>query len=246
MVRPQYKLTHFSKFPKLPLELRLMCWEATLAYADAQIVMVKLGVVEKEGAVVTQLHAAYNIPPLLGVSKESRDIVLAAYHRFVDAPLMGRPVYINLSKDALVFQNDEALAIFLDLPKDAEGRFTMASTGTSLPKGIQTIGLIDIEWDQYFPTLIRGDPRVLKRLGQPERISILRKRGKAGYRQRFLVWQIAQKWHEVDRSAESPYEGPLVEANTFKSLRSKLNAPDNLELARIREAKRAVAHSNPW
>ncbi|CZT43985.1 uncharacterized protein RSE6_04101 [Rhynchosporium secalis] len=144
---------------------------------------------------------------------------------------MGRPVYINLSKDALVFQNDEALAIFLDLPKDAEGRFTMASTGTSLPKGIQTIGLIDIEWDQYFPTLIRGDPRVLKRLGQPERISIFRKRGKAGYRQ---------------RSAESPYEGPLVEANTFKSLRSKLNAPDNLELARIREAKRAVAHSNPW
>lgn len=109
----------FTKFPELPIELRLLVWSHALP--DSQAVVVtndsryeRLST-ENNAKVrrVNQARATYRLPSLLMVNIEARDAALKTYTPTASKYLQGVPIYLDFNKDTLYIADDSAVSSFL-------------------------------------------------------------------------------------------------------------------------------------
>ena len=133
-------LSSFDPFPNLPFELRTIIWkfallfgpkvvtistpegeyESLLVYhryiqnrADLRYIPEYLAVMPGRGNPKTGIRARYQMPALLQVNQESRELALATFDAAFSQNLNGGPpVYFNFAQDALHFADQHAFATF--------------------------------------------------------------------------------------------------------------------------------------
>ncbi|KAI9049769.1 hypothetical protein LZ554_005920 [Drepanopeziza brunnea f. sp. 'monogermtubi'] len=107
-----------KKFPKLPIELRLMVWDLVLP--EPQVIKISAnGYFRREasGRTTTQdwvyrPSAQYRVPYMLSVCRESREEVMVHSVPCFASIFGGIPIYFNTKQDLMYFPNTEALMHF--------------------------------------------------------------------------------------------------------------------------------------
>ncbi|KAL2072985.1 hypothetical protein VTL71DRAFT_10309 [Oculimacula yallundae] len=93
---PHVKLTSFTLFPRLPLELRNMIWEASIS--DPRIMVVAEHSQKRIPRLETKSRAAA-VPSLLHTNVEARSVAVKKYIPF--AARWGKPIYFDFNHDIL-------------------------------------------------------------------------------------------------------------------------------------------------
>jgi len=169
----------FTCFSKLPLEIRLMIWQAALP-TEGRIVTIsdkgKNYRYPRERDPVTQkiirrkrlvyVHravASTKIPDILVVNQESRGVALKYYPLSFGELLGGKAVHFNVEKDTLLLKNSAARDAFFN----PNLRYGQTSTETQrrcqqqVLDSLQRLALGEKSFRGRFPTVIYPGPETI-------------------------------------------------------------------------------------
>ena len=161
----------FPRFAKLPTELRLMWWRAALP--GPRIITISDRYTMKNELLHRKSIATYGVPVLLSINKESRQVAQAPYEQQYSQHLNGNPIYIDLSKDTLLFDNQFSMSLFFGFHEIRRKLHYISSERFSMTRAPKVIALADQNVNEQ-NSIIRGTSSCMQKLGYPERIVFLK------------------------------------------------------------------------
>lgn len=209
----------FPRFAKLPTELRLMCWRAALP--GPRIITISVRYTMKNEFLHRKSIATYDVPVLLSINKESRQVAQAAYEQQYSQHLNGNAVYIDLSKDALLFDCQFSMFVFFgfhDIRRELRAVSNAPLSMTRVPK---VIALADQNVNGQ-NSIIRGTSSCMRKLAYPERIAFLRKQANVRAKHARVAEGVTDAWNKFARDRDLAYKGPVAEEWILEQLEEKL------------------------
>jgi hypothetical protein len=107
------KLKEFTLFHNLPPELQLCIWK--LRMPGPRVVIVNKVLVTTQRGVVYKLVSPTPAPSILHVCQISRHVALKIYQPFFPSHIHSAPIYLDISRDTILFGSKAALSSLFTL-----------------------------------------------------------------------------------------------------------------------------------